>query len=94
MPSPRRKEKVYRPTTQQPSDMTIETRAPLTVLNKGSWADAVEKNDETLPPLPLTWFKGNDTVKVWQEVEWTTVEHKKKPRRGINNKARGSKRNI
>ena len=93
MPSPRRKEWVHRPTTQQPSDMTIETRAPA-VLNKGSWADAVEKNDDTLPPLPLTWFKGNDTVKVWQEAEWTTVEHKKKPRRGINNKARGSKRNI
>jgi hypothetical protein len=60
-----------------------------------SWADSVEANDDTLPPLPLTWVKAaNESVKVWQEEEWTTVEHKKKPRRRISSKALGSKRNI
>jgi hypothetical protein len=64
-------------------DTTSET------MNKESWADAVEKQDDTLPPLPLAWVKAsNDTVKVWEEPEWTPVTHKKK--RGINNKALGS----
>ena len=75
--------------------MNFAALVVLTAMNKETWADAVEKQDDTLPPLPLDWVKAsNDTVKIWQEPEWTTVEHKKKPRRGISSKAFGSKRNI
>lgn len=75
--------------------MNFAALVVLTAMNKETWADAVEKQDDTLPPLPLAWVKAsNDTVKIWQEPEWTTVEPKKKPRRGISSKALGSKRNI
>jgi len=71
--------------------MNFAALVVLTMMNKGSWADAVEANDETLPPLPLAWVKAsNDTVKVWQEPEWTPVVHKKK--RGVNHKPLGAKR--
>lgn len=52
----------------------------LTKMNKESWADAVEKQDDTLPPLPLAWLKASDkSVGIWCEPGWTTVE--KKPRK-------------
>ena len=61
------------------------------IARPASWADAVEANDETLPPLPLAWVQAaNESVKVWQEPEWTTVE-KKKPKRGVNNKPLGKR---
>jgi hypothetical protein len=66
-------------------------RGSASAMHKESWADAVEKQDDTLPPLPLAWVKAsNDTVKVWQESEWTHVTHKKK--RGVNSKPLGSQR--
>jgi hypothetical protein len=80
------------PNIRKTLSMNFATLVVLTALNKETWADVVEKQDDTLPPLPLAWVKAaNESVKVWQEPEWTTVEHKKKPRRGVNNKPLGKR---
>jgi hypothetical protein len=57
----------------------------LVSLNKESWADAAEREDDTLPPLPMSWIKAPH-----EEDLWTTVSKKKS--RGINNKSLGIKR--
>ena len=41
-----------------------------------SWADAAELGDDKLPPIPISWFKNNETVKVWKEPDWTVVKKK------------------
>ena len=72
--------------------MNFAALVVLTVMNRESWADAVEKQDDTLRPLPLAWVQAaNESVKVWQEPEWTTVEHKKRPKRVVNNKPLGKR---
>lgn len=68
--------------------MNFAALVVLTAMTKESWADAAEKQDDTLPPLPVAWLKDNNTVKVWQEREWTPVEKKRK----VNNKPLGVRR--
>ena len=42
-----------------------------------SWADAVESEDDTLPPLPESW----GVVIQWEDEDWTTVVSKKGKKR-------------
>lgn len=70
--------------------MNFETFVALATVNM-SWADAAELGDDKLPPIPISWFKNNETVKVWKEPDWTVV--KKKTKRGINTHPLGSKKN-
>jgi len=62
--------------------MNFATFAVLVLAGKESWADAAERNDTTLPPLPLHL---RFSAKVITEPEWNKVERKKKKTRGINN---------
>ena len=67
--------------------MNFETFVALASVNM-SWANAAELGDDKLPPIPISWFKNDETVK---EPDWTVV--KKKTKRGINTKPLGSKKN-
>ena len=55
--------------------MNFETFVALATVNM-SWADAAELGDDKLPPIPISWFKNNETVKVWKEPDWTVVRRR------------------
>jgi len=70
-----------RPTRERSlqSPMNYAALVLLIAINKESWADSAERDDDTLPPLPLAWLKDvKEDVGVWCEKGWTTVEKKKK----------------
>ena len=61
--------------------MNFSAFAVLVLAGKESWADSAERNDTSLPPLPLYLrYK----AKVITEPQWNKVERKKKTR-SINN---------
>jgi hypothetical protein len=62
-----------------PVVMNFAALVVLTATNKESWADSAERGDDSLPPLPLAWLKASkESVGIWCEQGWTTVEKKKK----------------
>ena len=54
-------------------------------MNKESWADSVERDDDTLPPLPVSWIRAPHEEDIWTKVT-------KKKSRGVNSIPLGVRR--